>query len=66
MAEERLTLSIPEAARAWGISKNLAYTLARAGNLPGVIHLGPKRMVVSKAIFERTLNGEQPDGQPAD
>ena len=41
-----------------GISKNLAYSLARRGELPGVIQLGQKRMVVSRAAIERLLNGD--------
>ena len=46
---ERLTMTIPEFAQATGISRNLAYTLARQNSLPiPVIKLGPKRMVVSR------------------
>lgn len=51
----KLTVSVPEAARALGISRNTAYSLARAGKLPGVIELGPKRLVISKAALERLL-----------
>ena len=59
--EKRRTLSIPEAADELGISVNLAYTLARRGELPGTIHLGVKRMVVSRAAIERILgdNGDK-------
>ena len=55
---ERLTLKIKEAAAMLGISKNLAYDLARRGELPGVIKLGQKRLVVSKLAIERLLQGE--------
>ena len=55
---ERLTVSVKEAAIMLGISKNLAYSLARRGKLPGVIQLGSKRMVVSRAVIERVLNGD--------
>ena len=55
---EKLTVSVKEAAIMLGISKNLAYSLARCGKLPGVIHLGSKRMVVSRAVIERVLNGD--------
>jgi len=55
---ERLTLKIKEAAAMLGISKNLAYELARRGELPGVIKLGQKRLVVSKLAIERLLQGE--------
>lgn len=51
----KLTVSVPEAARMLGISRNTAYALARAGRLPGVIELGPKRLVVAKAALERLL-----------
>ena len=54
---EKLTLSIAEAAAVLGISRNLAYELARRGELPGVIRLGQKRLVVSRAAIERLLQG---------
>ena len=54
----RLTLTIREAANRLGISRNLAYSLAREGRLPGVIRLGDKRMVVSRAQLERLLLGD--------
>jgi len=40
-----------------GISRNLGYSLARSGKLPGVLKLGQKRMVVSKAAIEKLLQG---------
>jgi predicted DNA-binding transcriptional regulator AlpA len=51
---EPLTMTIPEFAQVTGISRNLAYTLARENSLPiSVIKLGQKRMVVSrKAVME--------------
>ena len=55
---DRLTLSISEAATMLGISRNLAYELARQGELPGVIKLGQKRLVVSRIAIERLLQGE--------
>lgn len=50
----RLTMTIHEFAELVGISKNLAYTLARQDKLPvPVIHLGEKRECVSvKAVIE--------------
>jgi excisionase family DNA binding protein len=54
-AENRLTISVKEAADMLGISRNLGYTLAREGKLPGVLSLGRKRLVVSKAAIEKLL-----------
>lgn len=51
------TVSVQEAARAYGISRGQAYELARRGELPGVIKLGG-RYVVSRTVLERVLNGE--------
>jgi len=56
--EERRTLSIDEVANQLGICRNLAYTLARNRELPGVIHLGQKRMVCSKVAIEQLLNND--------
>lgn len=49
-----LTMTIEETARALGISRGLAYDLARQNKLPGVLRLG-RRMVVSRKAFERFL-----------
>lgn len=53
--ENRLTLSVEEAAAMLGISRNLGYKLARQGKLPGAISIGDKRLVVSKAAIEKLL-----------
>jgi excisionase family DNA binding protein len=53
--EEKLTLSVEEAAAMLGISRNLGYKLARQGKLPGVISIGDKRLVVSKVAIEKLL-----------
>lgn len=57
MENKRLTISVAEAAEMLGISRNLGYSLARHGKLPGVLKLGEKRMVVSKAAIEKLLQG---------
>jgi len=57
----RATLSVREAAQLLGISKNLAYQLARQGKLPGMIRLGQKRIVVSRIAIDRLLS--QSDSQ---
>lgn len=54
---ERLTVNIKTAAVMLGISKNLAYDLARRGELPGAIKLG-KRIVVSRVQLENLLKGK--------
>ena len=57
---QRLTMSIPEFAEATGISKNLAYSLAKQDRLPvPVIHLG-KRLLLSRQAVEKLF---QHDGQ---
>jgi len=58
MAEKKLTISVEEAAAKLGISRNLGYKLAREGKLPGVLSLGQKRLVVSKAAIEKLLQQE--------
>jgi excisionase family DNA binding protein len=54
---EKLTISVEEASRMLGISRNLGYLLARQGKLPGVLKLGEKRLVISKLAIERLLQG---------
>jgi len=54
---EKLTLSITQTAAMLGISRGLAYSLAKSGQLPGVIRLGGKRLVVSRVALERLLQG---------
>jgi len=58
-SNSRLTMSIPEFAAATGCSRKLAYSLARKDKLPvPVIKLGAKRLVVSRRVVERLLDGE--------
>lgn len=65
--KNRLTLTVAEAATMLGISRNLAYELARRGELPGTIKLGQKRLVVSKAAINRLLagNSDKPESIPS-
>ena len=59
---DRRTVSIPEAGRALGIHRNLAYKLARQNALPiPVIHLGERRMVVSRAALDALLAESRTD-----
>jgi excisionase family DNA binding protein len=55
---KRLTLSIAEAATELGISKSMAYDLARRRRLPGAIRIGHRRIVVSRFQLERYLQTE--------
>jgi excisionase family DNA binding protein len=50
-------ISVPEAAAMLGISRDLAYDLARRGELPGALHLG-RRWVVSKPRLLTYLGAE--------
>lgn len=57
-----LTISIPEAAKVLGISRGLAYDLARRDKLPvPVIKLG-RRMVLSRKAVEALLEAGKQAG----
>jgi predicted DNA-binding transcriptional regulator AlpA len=59
----RETLNIETTAKMLGISRAVAYELARRDQLPvPVIRLG-RRMVVSKRALEGVLNARKPDEQ---
>ena len=60
-SDETLVLSVPEAGKLIGCSRNKSYQLANQGKLPGLIRLNG-RMVVSKAKFLRWLNGDDAEG----
>jgi predicted DNA-binding transcriptional regulator AlpA len=51
-------VSVPETAELPGISKDLAYDLARRGELPGAIQLG-RRWRVSLVRLRQALHGSQ-------
>jgi excisionase family DNA binding protein len=51
----KLTMSIPEAGKALGVSRTTIYKLANSGELP-TIKLG-KRILVPIAQLDRLLNG---------
>jgi excisionase family DNA binding protein len=56
VSNDSLTITIPEAAKALGISRGLAYSLARRNELPvKVIRIGDKRMVVSRRALDNLL-----------
>ena len=53
---ETATVSVSHAAELLGIGRNLAYELARRGELPGALRLG-RRIVVSRKALEAFLEG---------
>lgn len=57
MDEKRLTVTVEEAAELLGISRGLAYEMARLGRLPA-IRFG-KRFVVPKHAIEKLLQEPQ-------
>ena len=52
-SQKKLTITVPEAARMLGISRGLAYEMARGGTIP-VLRFG-RRMVVPWVAIERLL-----------
>ena len=57
MSTGNLVMTIPEFAKVMGVSRNLAYDLARRDALPvRVIRLG-RRMVLSRKAVEQLLSG---------
>jgi len=53
-SSEPLCISVPEAARLLGVSRNTCYEMARLGQLP-TIRCGQRRLVVPKAAFGKML-----------
>lgn len=59
MDAEKLTMTIPEFAKAMGVSKATIYDLAKRDKLPvKVLRIGEKRMVLSRRSVEDFLNGQ--------
>lgn len=63
MSEERLTLTVAEAAELLGISRGMAYECVRTGQLPAVRMGG--RILVPKKRLEALLSGEADSGRAA-
>ncbi|PJB48719.1 MAG: DNA-binding protein [Chloroflexi bacterium CG_4_9_14_3_um_filter_45_9] len=57
MATERLTITVDEAAKQLGISRALAYEMARTGKLP-TLRFGRRFVVPRKAIDQLLENPE--------
>jgi len=58
MEEKKLTITVEEAGRILGISRGLAYQMAREGRIP-TIRFG-KRLVVPRWAIEHLLQEPQP------
>jgi excisionase family DNA binding protein len=56
-ADQRLTWTVPEAARLLGISKDSAYEAARRGELP--VRVIGRRMLIPRAALLRLLDGSR-------
>jgi len=61
-SDRRLTYTVEEAATRLGIARGKAYEHANLGNIPGVIRLG-RRILIIKSIFDRWLAVEVPTVQ---
>lgn len=61
---EPATIKVDEAAKMLGIGRQLAYSLAREGKLPGARRLG-RRLVVSTVLLEAFLTDGRADLSPA-
>ncbi|MFC2035272.1 helix-turn-helix transcriptional regulator [Chloroflexota bacterium] len=56
MTSDKLTMTIPEVANVLGISRGLAYELAKRDELPvKVLRIGERRMVISRIALDRLL-----------
>lgn len=64
MADERLLLKVPAAARRLDISRSYAYQLARTGELPGVVRLAGSIRVSVRGL-EEWIELHRQTGQPA-
>ena len=56
--EEKLTLSVEEAARLLGIGRNLCYDRVKTGEIPA-IKIG-RRLLVSRSALEKLLADPKP------
>ena len=55
VSEGRLTVTVAEAGRMLGVSRSLAFQLARQGVIP-TLRLGARRLVVPKVALQRMLS----------
>lgn len=58
MENERLTLTVTEAAKLLGIGRNLCYDRVKTGEIP-VIKIGRRLLVPRKALMELLEKGQE-------
>lgn len=58
MSDQKQVISVDEAARILGISRNLAYEAVRRGDIPS-IRVGQKRILIPVRALERLLDCEK-------
>lgn len=58
---DRPLVSVAQAAALAGLSKSVAYRLAAAGALPGLVRLPGARLLVRRRVLEAWLAGSQPE-----
>ena len=61
--EDKLTLSVEEAAKVLGIGRNLCYDRVKTGEIP-VIRIG-RRLLVPRRALEKLLEAPKPLNAPA-
>ena len=64
MSDERLTVSVEDAARLLGISRGLAYEAARRGELP-TVRLGRRLLVPRAQLLKLLGEAAPPNGSAA-
>lgn len=57
--DQRMTLTVEEAARLLGVSRALAYELVRDGEIPS-LRLR-RRIVIPRTVIDALLRGESPE-----
>lgn len=60
----RATISVEEAAAILGIGRGLAYSAARAGELPGAIRIGARWRVAAPRLLAALENDELTTSEP--
>ena len=59
---DRPLVSVPEAAALAGFTRSMAYRLASAGVLPGLVRLPGARLLVRRRVLEAWLSGIESAG----